>query len=231
LLFVSSLAAAGPSPLGRLRVETDPLAPVSIYGGSKLAGERLIAPLAGNLPITIVRPPIVFGYGDENIAEFYRTMRRTGMHLVPGSGSGRFSLIEVHDLVEGIRLAAERGARLETTSLTDGRAQGVYFLGGDEHPTYYELGERIARAIGSKKLRVVRIPEWMAWIAAATSELNSQVVRRPALLNFDKVRELTAGSWACSSQRANAELGFCVARSLDERLAEVAAVYVAADRG
>src|SRR5204863_5200709 len=39
VVLVSSLAAAGPSPLGRIRSEEDPSAPVSNYGRSKRAAE------------------------------------------------------------------------------------------------------------------------------------------------------------------------------------------------
>jgi len=43
LVHISSLAAAGPSAPDRPRRESDPLAPVSIYGQSKLAGEQEVS--------------------------------------------------------------------------------------------------------------------------------------------------------------------------------------------
>ncbi len=61
LILVSSLAAAGPTTVDRLRVETDPPTPVSNYGHSKLAGEYEAHRFADRVPITIVRPPIVLG--------------------------------------------------------------------------------------------------------------------------------------------------------------------------
>src|SRR5207245_884716 len=64
VVIVSSLAAAGPSRNGRPRTEEEPLRPVSNYGQSKRAGELEALARAGDLPITIVRPPIVMGAGD-----------------------------------------------------------------------------------------------------------------------------------------------------------------------
>ena len=64
VVMISSLAAAGPSPEGRLRVETDPCCPVSHYGWSKRAAELAAEQFADRVPITVIRPPIVFGESD-----------------------------------------------------------------------------------------------------------------------------------------------------------------------
>ena len=63
-IVVSSLAAAGPCAGDQPFLEGDSPAPVSAYGRSKLAGELAAARHAGEMEITIVRPPIVFGPGD-----------------------------------------------------------------------------------------------------------------------------------------------------------------------
>ncbi len=105
LVNVSSLAAAGPSPADRLRTERDPVAPVSNYGRSKLAGEQFARAAAGRLPITIVRPPIVIGVGDGNLKEFMEMVHKLRLFVVPTLRDYRFSLIDVQDLVPGIILA------------------------------------------------------------------------------------------------------------------------------
>src|SRR4051812_9915057 len=67
VLVVSSLAAAGPSPFPDApRDEQEPPAPVSTYGRSKLAGERAARARASRVPLTIVRPPIVYGPRDRD---------------------------------------------------------------------------------------------------------------------------------------------------------------------
>src|SRR5262249_56705673 len=83
VLVVSSLAAAGPAANADCpRTESDPPAPVSHYGRSKRAGELAAETRAADLPITIVRPPIVLGPGDRTGAGFFRHIRRFRSFIV-----------------------------------------------------------------------------------------------------------------------------------------------------
>ena len=63
LVFVSSLAAVGPS-LDTPHLESDPRNPVSNYGRSKAACEIAAAAYGSRIPISIIRPPIVLGQRD-----------------------------------------------------------------------------------------------------------------------------------------------------------------------
>ncbi len=112
VVVVSSLAAAGPALLGQPRTEADPPAPVSHYGRSKRAGELAAIARAGDLPITIVRPPIVLGGGDRTGLALFRMIANLGVHLVPGWRRSKYSIIHVTDLVSGLIQAAEHGNRL-----------------------------------------------------------------------------------------------------------------------
>ena len=71
LILVSSQAAVGPSNRGRPRREEDPPAPVTAYGRSKLAAER-VRQRHPELPITVIRPPAVYGPGDRDIFAYFR---------------------------------------------------------------------------------------------------------------------------------------------------------------
>ncbi|HEY5139391.1 MAG TPA: NAD-dependent epimerase/dehydratase family protein, partial [Methylococcales bacterium] len=98
-VVVSSLAAAGPCAVDRPRAESDLPTPVSAYGRSKLAAELAATKYAARVPISIVRPPIVFGDGDRAVLELFRPIARWGIHIVPGLRQRRFSLIHVTDVV------------------------------------------------------------------------------------------------------------------------------------
>ena len=235
LVAVSSLAAAGPCPSSRLREESDPPSPVSVYGRSKRAGELALHAWAHQVPITVVRPPIVFGEGDTDMLAMIRPVVRFRFHAVPGFTAQRFSLIHVDDLARGLILAAKHGQRLRKAScsvVADAPSDdqtydstGYYFLAHDEHPTYAELGHRIARAAGMRGVLAMRFPRALTWVAGATGEITGRWRGVPTIMNLDKAREATAGSWACSPRKATSELGFTTAASLDQRLEETIQWY------
>jgi nucleoside-diphosphate-sugar epimerase len=222
LVVLSSLAAAGPCAVDRPRVESDLLTPVSNYGRSKLAGEQAAARYAGVVPISIIRPPMVFGPGDRGMLEIFRPIARWGIHPVPGRGERRFSLIHVADLVEGLLLAAEKGERLHPNGLP---GQGIYFMAADDYPTYAELGQAMAIALGKKRATVVYLPGPLVKLAGLCGDAMTWIRRRPAWVNSDKMTEALAGSWMCSSAKARTHLGWYPAATLAERLYETAQWY------
>ena len=100
-LYVSSLAAAGPSADGRPRTEEMPLEPISAYGRSKARAEAHVREQVGDERWTIIRPPIVYGPGDRALLPVFR-MVACGVVPLVGFGSRHYSLIHVSDLVRGI---------------------------------------------------------------------------------------------------------------------------------
>lgn len=224
LVVVSSLSAAGPSSAERLRCESDPPQPVSYYGRSKRAGEVAAERLAAEVPISIVRPPIVLGEGDTNGAALYRSIARWGVHLVPGRTGWRVSIIHSEDLAAALLLVAERGERIAPPSSDANEAAGYYFVADERHPTYVELGQLIGNVL-ERRVRIVRPSLAMAWLAAAGSELGALAMRQPSIFNFDKVREAVAGSWTCSDERIRQTLGFATAKPLIERLRQIGEWY------
>lgn len=225
LVLVSSLAAAGPARDGRPLIETDPPAPISKYGRSKRAGELAVAALADRVPTTIVRPSIVFGPSDYVTLEMFRPIARFGVHTVPALRDHRFSAIHVDDLADLVIRAARQGERLEPAQGEEAAVgRGVYFAAGEQQPTYAELGRMMGAALG-RRVCVLRNPKPVVWLVATAGELVARVRRRPALFNFDKAREATAGSWICSPEKARDQLGFQSAASLQERLDQTVRWY------
>lgn len=223
LVHVSSLAAAGPPPRDRdLREEQDPAAPVSDYGRSKRAGDEALERRASRLPITIVRPGIVFGRRDPKIAAVFQAIERTGVHFVVGFRTPRLSLIHVDDLVDLLVRAATDGETLAGAAADAEPGRGCYLACDDrEHPTYWELGRRIAAAL-DRRVFVWPLWHWVGRAVAGVSDGVSRVTGDTSLLSLDKIREATAWSWACSAAKARRQLGFAATRPLDERLRETA---------
>ncbi len=77
-VYVSSLAAVGPNPTDRPLDETSEPRPQDSYGRSKLAGERIVLEAGGRMPVTIIRPPAVYGPRDSNFLPLFRMARQLG---------------------------------------------------------------------------------------------------------------------------------------------------------
>lgn len=211
-VLVSSLAAAGPALAGRPRIEDDPPRPVSAYGQSKLAAELATLALANRLPITIVRPCVVYGPRD---IEGLLLVRSVARGLAPLLGNlEQLSLIHVRDVVRGLLLVAELQRAVGRT----------YFLAHAEVHSPSTLLQQIAAALGTRA-RVVRLPQPLLAGAAAVAEALGRVLGRASMLNCSKARELAASCWTCDAGRARAELGFAAQIPLAEGLAETVAWY------
>jgi len=174
-----------------------------------------------------VRPGIVFGPRDRNVFETIALIARFGVHPLPGYlYDPPLSLIYATDLVDLLIAVAGRGRRIDATRSSCGEAGcGYYFAVADEHPSYLELGKSIAKAVGCRWLYPLRLPEPMIWLSGLGNELISRIRGKPDIFNVDKVREAFAGSWACSAELAQRELGWKPAATLDQRLAETVDWY------
>ncbi len=212
IVYVSSLAAAGPGPMPA--VESDACHPVSLYGRTKRDAERVLAGYATCLPITIVRPPCVFGRGDRNLLEMVQWVRR-GWNFHSGHRY-QYSFLHVDDLVAGLLLAVAKGRRLGAAP--EESSSGIYHLSDSCPVTFSELAEWLARGLGVPRVRHVRVPRTVAWLSGIGGEWLQRVTGSRVYLNRDKVREAYAGSWVCDVRRAESELGFVAAKSLAERI-------------
>ncbi len=227
LLVVSSLAAMGPSSPQRPRLESDPPAPVSHYGRSKLAGEQAARQWAKDVPITILRPPVVFGERDPATYEIFRPIARCGVHVVPSWRTDRISLLHADDLLQAMILAAQRGKRiLGDPANADAAAQGCYFAPAERDVTYAEMGCMMGAALGRRRTCVVRMGPILVWAFGLIATALSQLCGQAWYFNLDKAREARAGSWTCSGDAAARDLGFAVTASLEERLKQTARWYL-----
>ena len=201
LVYVSSLAAAGPSTGDRPRTEEDPLAPVSLYGESKLAGEDAVRAVSHQVEASVVRPPVVYGPRDRELVPPLIRMARVG--VVPRTGGEkRYSIVHVSDLCDAILLVAERGRRVGPVG-TD----GTYFVDDGSVHTWDEIALAACDALG-RSARVLPLPEAVGFLVAAVSSAVAAVTGTPTILSLDKAKELRQAAWTCSSERAARELRY-----------------------
>jgi nucleoside-diphosphate-sugar epimerase len=231
-ILTSSLAASGPVQNGNLLTETDPSRPVSMYGHSKRAAELLGYEFADRVPVTVLRPPVVFGPRDRNSFLLFEPVAKYGMHLIPGRNDLRVSLIHCDDLVTAMIGAIKSGKRLEP--LDEGKIQspeqnrspqGLYFVAAEETPRYSELGQIIGTSVGRERVRLIRAPYWSVRLTGLVYESTKYLTGSMPIMNIDKSKEITAGEWACSSDRLTRDIRFQPAISLRDRIQETADWY------
>ncbi|HEX5635058.1 MAG TPA: NAD-dependent epimerase/dehydratase family protein, partial [Gemmatimonadales bacterium] len=152
LVLVSSLAAAGPAERGAPRPVDEPEQPVTMYGRSKLASERVVR--ESGLDWVIARPPAVYGPRDrDNFLTLFR-IARFGICPVFGDGTQELSLVYAPDLAEALRLAG----------VTPGIGGRAYFVNHPEIVTSGDVVRQIGRVTG-REVRLVPVPRALAEVA------------------------------------------------------------------
>jgi nucleoside-diphosphate-sugar epimerase len=189
-VYLSSLAAAGPGPsLSPLREDCSP-SPVSSYGMSKLAGETAVLKYKDTMPVSILRPPAVYGPRDRDMLMIFKMVKKGFFFDL---GKCYYSLLYVEDLVRGIILCAE-------SKVSEGR---IYFLSDDN----FYSGDRIASEVSSAletKATALRVPKCiMPFFAFIGEKLNSR-----GIINRDRIKDFQHSYWICDSTRAREEFGF-----------------------
>jgi len=103
--------------------------------------------------------------------------------------------------------------------------QGIYFIAGEDRPTYAQLGQAIATALGKKPPAVVHLPGPVARLVGIGGDVVGWIRGRPSWVSRDKITEALAGSWTCSSAKARTQLGWSPTATLADRLHETAQWY------
>jgi uncharacterized protein YbjT (DUF2867 family) len=158
----------------------DPKGP-SEYQRSKGEGEAAVRDAAGNVPVTIFRPSVIFGKDDAFLNMFARYLALAPAFPLARAGA-RFQPVWVEDV-----------ARCFASALGDSRTFGqVYELGG---PKVYTLAElvRLVGDITGKRRAVVALPEPLARLQAFMLEhLPGKLMTRDNLDSM-KVDNVCAG--------------------------------------
>ena len=189
-LYLSSLAAAGPGRNGHPVMEDTTPNPVSDYGRSKLDGEREVLKYKNQMPITIVRPPAVYGPRDKDMLVIFKMMKKGFFFDL---GKCYYSLLYVDDLVQGILVSAEE-------KIAEGQ---TYFLSDGHSYTGEQIAQEISLAL-SVKARPFKVPKCiMPFFAFVAERVNKQ-----GIINRDRIKDFKHSHWVCDSKKAQEEIGF-----------------------
>jgi len=189
-------------------------APTNPYEATKLEGEQLAlqAYQEQGLPVTVVRPGLVYGPGDLHLLGLFVSIKK-GLFRVIAGGKAFLHPVYIDDLVAALLLCAERPQAA-------GRS---YNIAGELPVTVRELGSAIAHALG-RELPAGSMPLWLANLASDLFALIPGMKGERAPLTRSRVQFLTH-SRLYDISRATAELGYAPAVALEEGMKLTAAWY------
>lgn len=213
VVVLSSLSAGGPSDGSSGRRESDPPAPVTAYGESKLRGEEEALARRDRFPVTILRVGPVYGPRDTDFLNFFKFLKR-GLMPVIGIDQKLVSLCYVKDIVRALELAG--GALLDSGEILN--------IGDPVPHTIEDIGRAAARALG-KRVKKIVVPKSIALGASFIQELLSAVTGKPHIINRDKVQEYLQAGWVADVENARHKLSFVTGFSLDEGIRETIRWY------
>jgi len=211
-VLISSQSAGGPSRERRAVNEEDEPRPVSRYGRSKLRAEEEAKKYMGRLPVTVVRPPVIFGPRDRGMYPFFRMLKKGIVVLVRGERRANF--LYVKDAVEGIVLAAEK----------EKAAGETYYIAGESGYTWREFAETAAQVM-RRRVVVVSVPGMAVRALGAANSVGTALTGRARMLDWQKAHEILQPYWLCDISKAKRELGYRPRYSLEEGLAETIEWY------
>ena len=213
-VYLSSLAAHGPSLGGSPQPLTAAAAPVSAYGGSKARGEAAVwgSPLAGRS--VALRLPVVYGPNDLALLPFFQLVKRRVAPLLWG-GRNVLSIVYIED-------AARAAAALATADAPVGGK--AYTADDGNHYSWRQLLSHIEAALDRKAL-LLPVPLWAYQSAALLSEGYGVLAGKAVPLSLDKVAEMRQPYWISSNRAIEDDLGWRPQVSFPEGAGLTAAWY------
>ncbi len=207
-VLVSSQAAAGPSKKDYEPVSEDDLcSPISDYGRSKLEGEKIALGFKDQIPLTIVRPPTVFGPRDTDVFGVFKSAKFRITPVVAGPDRV-VSIVYVEDLADGIIVSA---------MAEDVPSGEIFFLANEKPVVWREFAQLVGRSMGYRPF-VTPIPLWLMKLVGKAGDFSAKITGKPALMRSEKIREMECLAWVCSSSKARTVLSWVSATPLESAI-------------
>jgi len=202
-----------------VRIET--FEEVNLFGFANLLQSAIAAGGEPKVVFVSFRPPIVLGPHDPRGFEMFKLIERWGVHFNPSMKNQEYSVIHVTDLCAALIAVAANG---QSVTPQDSSA-GVYFAGGDEIVSYQQLGSMIGQALGKRSTFNFPVFRPILRLIGGFNTMVGKLTGSPKFMNYDKVRDVTAGSWAIENQKLKTETGFELSTSLAQRISQTVRWY------
>src|SRR3990167_4744288 len=194
-VFVSSLAARGPSNESQMTPFIE--CPVSSYGLSKLTAEQKVMQYNHYFPVTIIRPPLIYGPRDKELLWFFK-LAKHGFILLPFGGHLKLSIIYVKDAVSALMKAlADPSQDVNIYCLDDGTIN-----------TWHHMALEATMSINGRIRLKVSVPSSVMTFAAYLSQQYGHYTGKAQMLTLDKLKELKQTDWVCDSTLTRQQLNW-----------------------
>lgn len=211
MVFISSLAAVGPLGDDQTKItEATTPNPVTAYGKSKLLAEAGLANIG--IPVTILRPTAIYGPRDKDIFIMVKTVNK-GFDPYIGKFLQQLSFVHAKDVAE-----------VAVAALFNSRALGVYNITDGNSYNRYQFSD-ITRMLLKRKAIRFHIPMPLVKTLAFVLETTNGWLKKPSVINREKLHELAARNWICDISKAKTELAFAPKFDLQSGLEDSIAWY------
>lgn len=212
-VYVSSIAAAGPSLPGQYSEESQEPSPTSEYGRTKLKGEAAVREAWHLIPATIIRPPNVYGPRQQETRLLIQLISKRIVPLLKERGEAT-SLIYIKDLIEGILQAA----------FSPKTNNQIYYLTDGKGYSWRTLILTMKRQVLGQAL-FFPLPESIIYaLAWLTDMIKATHIARP-YFGRRIWRAMTQTLWLFSSSKAEKDFGFRAKYGLDEGIKDTVTSY------
>jgi nucleoside-diphosphate-sugar epimerase len=194
--------------------EKTPYSPGDIYQATKAEGERLALDLSSRygIPLAVARPSAIYGPGYLRLLKLFRMIAKRRFVMI-GSGRVFYHMVHVEDLVDGLRLLAQRP---EATG-------EVFILGGEGYRSLNELAALIAKVVGVPPPRL-HVPAWPIQMAGSICEkICAPIGVTPPI--YRRRVDFFTKSRAFSIEKARRLLGYQPTIDLERGFAETTTWY------
>jgi len=203
-VYISSLAACGPNPNEKPITEDYIPRPITTYGLTKRLAEKEVLKFKDILPVTIVRPPAIYGPRDTEILIYFKAFSK-GLNSIIGFDDKYLSLVYVEDFIKGIILASNNNIK----------SGEIFFVSSDGEYNWDQIANITATLINKKAIKI-RIPHFVVFTVGFFAQMFSAFSKKAATLNLEKCLDITRKRWVCSNEKAKSELNFKPEYSLEE---------------
>jgi nucleoside-diphosphate-sugar epimerase len=213
VVHVSSLAAVGPTPSGQKVDEDAPCHPLTYYGKSKLMGEEIALGYASELPMVILRPPVVYGGREVNFFSYLKAIKWR-MAIKIGTAPRTLSLIHAQDLADAMIRAVE----------APDPNRNVFFITDGNTYSWDDVANAAMKALEVRAQTVI-IPVSLMGFAAMISEFLARMGNQTPLLDRQRMIDLRQSSWTASPERFYEHYSFQPRFDLSQGLKQTCAWY------